>query len=109
MNKFIKELFLYALYASYILYFIVLIGVSGYAPQYLNYVRDFLKYYIGTLLIILYNPITYKKRKFEDFDRKLVFSAGLFILLSTTALMGVEQYIRSRTQYIIYKNIFSNI
>lgn len=107
MNKFIKELFLYALYISYILYFIVLIGIGGYAPQYLNYVRDFLKYYVGILLVILYNPLTYKKRSFEEFDRKLVFSAGIFILLSTATLMGIEQYIRSKTQYIINKNISS--
>jgi hypothetical protein len=105
MNKFIKELFLYALYISYILYIIVLFGVGGYAPRYLNYVRDFLKYYVGILLVILYNPLTHKKGNFEEFDRKLVFSAGLFILLSTTALIGVEQYIRSKTQYIINKNI----
>jgi hypothetical protein len=107
MNNFIKELFLYALYTSYVLYFIVLIGIGGYAPEYLNYVRDFLKYYVGILLVILYNPLTYKRHKFEEFDRKLVFSAGIFILLSTTALMGIEQYIRSKTQYIINKNISS--
>lgn len=106
MNKFIKELFLYALYSSYVLYFIVLLGVGGFAPAYLNYVRDFLKYYVGILLVILYNPLTYKERKFEEFDRRLVFSAGLFILLSTTALIAIEQYIRSRTQYIS-QNIFS--
>ena len=93
------------MYTSYVLYFIVLIGITGYAPQYLNYVRDFLKYYVGILLVILYNPLTYKERKFEEFDRKLVFSAGLFILLSTSALIGIEQYIRSKTQYIINKNI----
>lgn len=107
MNKFIKELFLYALYVSYVLYFIVLIGVGGLAPQYLNYIRDFLKYYIGLLLVILYNPLTYKESKFEEFDRKLVFSAGLFILLSTTLVIGIEQYIISKTQYIIDKNIVS--
>ena len=38
MNKFIKEIFLYAIYISYILYFVVLFGITGYAPQYLSYV-----------------------------------------------------------------------
>ena len=109
MNKFIKELFLYSLYISYVLYFIVLIGVGGFAPQYLNYVRNFLKYYVGILLVILYNPLTYKERKFKEFDRKLVFSAGIFILLSTTALISMEQYIRSKTQYIINENLFAII
>ena len=107
MNKFIKELFLYALYSSYVLYFIVLLGVGGFAPAYLNYVRDFLKYYVGILLVVLYNPLTYKKHSFEEFDRKLVFSAGIFILLSTATLITIEQYIRLKTQYIINKNISS--
>ena len=105
MNKFLKELFLYALYLSYMLYMIVLFGIGGYAPQYLEYVRNFLKYYIGIILIILYNPLTYKQRIFEEYDRKLVFSAGIFILLSTTLLIGVEEYIRLKTQFIINKNI----
>ena len=107
MNKFIKGIFLYTLYISYVLYFIVLIGIGGFAPQYLDYVRVFLKYYIGILLVILYNPLTYTERKFEEFDRKVVFSGGFFILLSTTLLIGIEQYIRSKTQYIINKNILS--
>ena len=105
MNNFFKKVFLYSLYSSYILYFIVLIGIGGFAPQYLDYIRTFLKYYVGTILVILYNPITYKQKEFKDFDRKLVFSAGIFILLSTTALSAMEEYLRSNTQYIFKEKI----
>ena len=51
--------FLYSLRASFILYIIVLLGVGGFAPQYLEYLKSFLRIYIGSLLVIHYNPITY--------------------------------------------------
>ena len=64
------------------------------APEYLSYLRNFLKIYIGLLLIYFYNPIMYKEKKFTSFDRNLVFSAGIFLLLSTTLLSGIEEYIK---------------
>ena len=69
MKKIYQKIFLYSINASYILYFIVLFGVGGFAPQYLEYLRSFLKFYIALILISLYNPLTYKERKFEEFLR----------------------------------------
>ena len=46
-----QTIFLYSINTSYILYFIVLFGIGGYAPQYLEYLRVFLKVYIALLLI----------------------------------------------------------
>jgi hypothetical protein len=79
----------------------VLFGVGGFAPQYLEYLRSFLKFYIALILISLYNPLTYKEKKFEEFDRKVVFSSAIFLLLSTTAFSGVEKYVQERGQYLI--------
>ena len=103
MNKFYQKIFLYILNILYILYFIALFGITSYAPQYLEYLRSFLKYYISALLIGLYNPITYKERSFGEFDRKLVLSAGIFLLLSTTLISGVEEYIRHKYQNLLFK------
>ena len=103
MNKFFQDIFLYGLNISYILYFIALFGISSYAPQYLEHLRAFLKYYIAILLIGLYNPFTYKERKFGEFDRKLVLSAGIFLLLSTSLISGVEKYIRYKYQNLLFK------
>ena len=70
MSKFYEKIFLYSLYASYILYILVLLGITNLAPEYLKYLREFLKLYIGLLLVLIYNPLTYKKRGFSEFDRK---------------------------------------
>tara|TARA_B100000424_G_C22835792_1_gene446225 strand:- start:542 stop:868 length:327 start_codon:yes stop_codon:yes gene_type:complete len=98
MKKIYQDIFLYGLNFSYILYFMVLLGVGSIAPQYLSYLRIFLKVYVALLLIYFYNPLTYKEKKFSNFDRKLVFSAGIFLLLSTTLLRGIEEYIKQKSK-----------
>jgi hypothetical protein len=105
MNKIYEKLFLYSVNTSYVLYIIALFGIGGFAPYYLEHLRTFLKYYIGLLLIFLYNPITYKNRQFSEFDRKVVFSSATFLLLSTTLISGVEEYIRQKSQYFIQENV----
>jgi hypothetical protein len=97
--------FLYSLRASFLLYIIVLLGVGGFAPQYLEYLKSFLRIYIGSLLVIYYNPITYKERKFGEFDRQLAFSSGVFLLLSSTIIGSIESYLQSNAKYIISNSI----
>jgi hypothetical protein len=105
MNSIWQKVFLYAINVSYILYLIVLLGVGGYAPQYLDYLRNFLKFYIAFILIILYNPLVRVKKKFDEFDRRIAFSSGIFLLLSTTIIASLEEYIRIRTQLFVTDNI----
>ena len=109
--KFSELIFLYSLYTSYILYIIILLGVGGFAPEYLEYLKSFLRIYIGFLLVINYNPLTYKQSKFSDFDRKLVFSAGVFLLLSSTIIGSIESYLHNNTKLLINnsKHSISNI
>ena len=97
--------FLYSLRASFILYIIVLLGVGGFAPQYLEQLKSFLRIYIGSLLVIYYNPITYSERKFGEFDRQLVFSSGVFLLLSSTIIGSIESYLQNNAKLIIGNNI----
>jgi cytochrome c biogenesis protein CcdA len=96
MNKVYQNIFLYGLNFSYILYFIVMLGISSLVPKYLSYLRVFLKIYIALLLIYFYNPLTYREKKFTNFDRKLVFSAGIFLLLSTTIVDSVELFLKEK-------------
>ena len=97
--------FLYSLRASFVLYIIVLLGVGGFAPQYLEQLKSFLRIYIGSLLVIYYNPITYSERKFGEFDRQLVFSSGVFLLLSSTIIGSIESYLQYNAKLIINNNI----
>ena len=105
ITKFNEVFFLYSLRASFILYIIVLLGVGGYAPQYLEQLQSFLRIYIGSLLVIYYNPITYNERKFGEFDRQLVFSSGIFLLLSSTIIGSIESYLQYNAKMIISNNI----
>ena len=104
ITKIYQKIFLLGINITYVLYILVVIGISTYAPKYLETVKTFLKIYVGLLLVILYNPITYKESKFTDFHRKLVFSSGIFLLLSSTLISGIEIYIQENI-----KNIYSKV
>jgi hypothetical protein len=82
-----------------------LLGVGGYAPQYLETLKSFLRIYIGLLLVINYNPYTYTERKFGEFDRQLVFSSGIFLLLTSTIISSIESYIQYNAKNIISNSI----
>jgi hypothetical protein len=68
---------------SYLTYGLVLFGFSTNAPKYLNYMDSYVQIYISLFLIIRFNP--FRKIIFTDLDRKIGFSAGLF-LFATTAI-----------------------
>lgn len=84
-----KKLYIYLLYISYILYFIIVFNLYNKAPYYLNYLNEYIKYY--TILFILYNYNPYSKHKFDSFDKKIIFNSALF-LLSTTSLTNIMLY-----------------
>ena len=110
MEKFYEKLILVGLNISYALYILTIFGISIIAPQHIeilnSYLKTFLKVYIGLLLVIFYNPITYKKRNFTNFDRELVFSAGIILIISSSLLNGMENYVKSRGINILNMNQF---
>jgi hypothetical protein len=106
-RKFSELLFLYLINISFVLYIIVLLGVGGFAPKYFHYLKTFLQIYIGILLVIRYNPITYKGRDFGEFDRRLVFSSGIFLLLSTALIGSIQKYLQNKTTELISTGISS--
>ena len=60
------------------------LGMSAYAPAYLSELHNIVNIYICLFLIWRFNPLR-KQVKFHDLDRRIAFSAGIFIL-TTTAL-----------------------
>ena len=67
---------------SYITYGLILFGVSTNAPAYLESLDSFVRIYISLFLLIRFNP--FQKIVFTDLDRKIGFSAGLFLFTTTT-------------------------
>jgi cytochrome c biogenesis protein CcdA len=86
------------IYISYALLFISALGISQTAPKYLDYMEYYIRIYICLFLMWRFNPLR-EKYEFTELDRKIAFSAGLFIL-TTTAL---NQYIDE------LKKIFQNL
>lgn len=71
------------IYISWILYLAILFGVSVNAPSYLDSVDYYAKLYVSLFLLYRFN--VFRKITFTDLDRKIAFSAGVF-LFATTAL-----------------------
>lgn len=105
-----EKIYNYVIYIWFILYGLSILGIYNNAPKYLLSLDFFLKLYIGIFLVIRYNPIfPFIKNKIEDFDKKLIFSSGMFILLTTilTRLLvpiGERQTILKQTDDV--KKIF---
>lgn len=77
-----NTVFNYAMIITYILYFLIAIGLNTTAPQYLSTLQFFIKLYISGFLIYRFNYFR-KIPQFTDFDRKVSLSAGMFLLTTT--------------------------
>ena len=78
------------IYISYALLFISALGISQTAPKYLDYMEYYIRIYICLFLMWRFNPLR-EKYEFTELDRKIAFSAGLFILTTTALNQYLEQ------------------
>ena len=70
------------------------LGITKFAPKYLFFTREFLKIYIGLLLITLCNPII-KINDYKDIlDNKILFNIGLLLILSSVFYSSIEYNMR---------------
>jgi len=94
--KWYQQIYLYSIYVSFLLFALSFTGIATIEPLYTLYLRRFLRYYICTFLILRFNPyLNYKKISKQDtlFDRKIAFTSGIFLLLSTSIMDYVTKYI----------------
>lgn len=96
-NKMYKDIFIYGLYISYLLFFIAFTGFFTISPQYLTTLEMVMKYYVCGFLLLRFNPWVSKKirntAKNAEFDRRVAFSAGVFLLFSTAFTDIAEYYL----------------
>lgn len=90
LNDWQNRLFNLFIFISYILIIFSALGLSKSAPKYLETLDYYVRIYICLFLIWRFNPLR-SYYEFTDLDRKIAFSAGVFIL-TTTAL---NQYLLS--------------
>jgi hypothetical protein len=94
-----EKFFTAVLFISYMLIFVSFFGLSKSAPEYLATLDYYIRVYICLFLIWRFNPFR-TLDKFTELDRKITFSAGLFIL-TTTALNNYVVMINDKVRNII--------
>ena len=80
---------------SFILYVLVLFGITKYAPKYLNYTRETIKILIGLILIYLYNPLRKDKIVIDEIDKNIFFNCGIILILSSFIYTHLENNIKN--------------
>jgi hypothetical protein len=83
LHNFQEGIFDIIVYITYFLIILAALGISQYAPTYLNDLDYYVKIYVSLFLIIRFNPFI--RLKFTELDRKITFTSGLF-LITTTAI-----------------------
>jgi|LauGreSBDMM110SN_4_FD.fasta_scaffold05774_5 hypothetical protein len=101
LNKFQEKFVDIVIFVSYCLIFISFFRLSSTAPQYLEGIDYYFRIYICLFLIWRFNPLR-KIDTFTNLDRKIAFSAGLFIL-TTTALNDVLGAAKEKAEKIRQK------
>ena len=94
------------IYISWILYFAILFGVSVNAPTYLDTVDYYAKLYVSLFLLYRFN--VFRKVTFTDLDRKIAFSAGVFLFATTALNQVLTQYldpIKSKVSSMLPKSV----
>ena len=99
LNDFQERIFDIFIYFSYFLILISFFGFSNTAPKFLESMDYYVRIYICLFLIWRFNPFR-KADTFTELDRKIAFSAGMFII-TTTALNQYLVSIREKVQKII--------
>ena len=91
-----KKAYTWGVYLSYLLFGLALTGILQVNPKYLSRLESGIKYYVCAFLLLRFNPITHKPARSAataEFDRRIAFSAGLFLLLTTTVTSVVASYV----------------
>ena len=99
----------FVFYFSYFLYFLFVIGFANNAPEYLIPLNYYVQIYVSLFLIIRFNPL--RNVEFTELDRKIAFSAGLFILTTTAIAQYFNKISKTTKQYISsqIKGVDSNL
>ena len=91
-----KKAYTWGIYLSYALFGLALTGVLQVDPKYLSRLESGIKYYVCAFLLLRFNPLTHKPARSAataEFDRRIAFSAGVFLLLTTTVTSVAAAYV----------------
>jgi hypothetical protein len=93
LTTFQNNAFTVIIIATYLIYFLSAIGISKTAPMYLDDFDYYVKIYISLFLLWRFNM--FRKIDFNELDRKIAFSAGLFLFTSTAVYSILSAYVKN--------------
>jgi hypothetical protein len=104
LYNFQYNLFIFITYLSWFLYIIIALGLSINAPEYLYVLQYYIKIYISLFLVLRFNPFI--NIEFTKLDKKIVFSAGLFLLATTAINELINSYLNKINNYLYFLKIY---
>jgi len=100
IHRFQNNIYDIAVYVTWALYISIALGLSANAPQYLDNLQYYVKLYVSLFLIYRFNP--FRRVKFTGLDAKIAFSAGTFLLATTTINTILMSYLKDIKQYLTF-------
>jgi hypothetical protein len=100
LTKVQSQLFDGIIIVTWVLYIIIVLGLSANAPDYLDDLQYYVKIYISLFLIWRFNP--FRHVKFTYLDAKIAFNAGIFLIMTTFIGSFIQKY-TSEIQSIMKK------
>ena len=96
-----------AIIMVYILTVASIFGLSSSAPAYLYILNTIIHTYIGCFLLYRFHPFRETHTTFSELDRKVAFSAGVFIIMTTILGASLYRYIK-KTQETAKNVVYSS-
>ena len=87
------NMFNIAIIMVYILTVASIFGLSSSAPAYLYTLNTIIHIYIGLFLLYRFHPFRENHTTFSELDRKVAFSAGAFITMTTMLGASLNRYL----------------
>ena len=78
-----QQMYMYGLYISYFLFAIFFTNFIPIPSVYLDFLTLMMRYYMCIYLIVYFNPFDTHKSNNPMFDRRLIFSSAILLLLSS--------------------------
>ena len=98
LTSFQNNAFTLIIIATYLIYILSAIGITKAAPTYLDDFDYYVKIYISLFLLWRFNM--FRKIEFNELDRKIAFSAGLFLFTSTAVYNILTDYVKASAKNV---------
>lgn len=98
-HSFTQKAYYFITISIWIMYIIALTGVITFNPTYISTLDNVAKLYVAIFLILRFNPFI-KNVEMTKFDKEVVWSAGVFLLLSSTITIAAKTYFKDKIKII---------